>query len=59
MELVFADVLDNQDWIEQIRQLMIAGDKEFIPPLSSRSSPTQASLQPGEGALWSRTCRIC
>lgn len=49
MELVFADVLDNQDWIEQIRQLMIAGDKEFIPPLSSRSSPTQASLQPGEG----------
>lgn len=29
---------------EQIRQLLILADKEFIPPLSSRSSSTQKDL---------------
>ena len=47
MELVYVDTLTDESVISQLRQLMIAGDKEFIPPLSSRSQPTQSDLHPG------------
>lgn len=49
MEQVFMEHLEDPALIEQIRGMLIAADKEFIPPISSRSSPTQKALQ-GEGA---------
>ena len=44
MELVTFEKLDHADYLQQIYGLLEIGDKEFIPPLSSRGSTTQQSL---------------
>lgn len=38
----------NQGYLQEIRQLLIISDHEFIPPLSSRNSTTQSDLLPRE-----------
>ena len=44
MELTLALKLTDENLLRQLRSLLILGDKEFIPPLSSRSSTTQQGL---------------
>lgn len=35
---------EQKEYYEQIFEMMLAGDKDFIPPLSARSSTTQKDL---------------
>lgn len=44
MKITLLEQLTDPNKLEAIRQLLILGDKEFIPPLSSRSSSTQSTL---------------
>ena len=44
MQIVLQEQLTDSSQLEAVRQLLILGDKEFIPPLSSRSSSTQSTL---------------
>ncbi len=44
MEMKLCLKLEEEGLLEQLRQLLILGDKEFIPPLSSRGSTTQQGL---------------
>lgn len=44
MQIVLFEQLTDPSHLEAVRQLLILGDKEFIPPLSSRSSSTQSTL---------------
>ena len=44
MDFILSEQLTDPKTLEAIRQLLILGDLEFIPPLSSRSSSTQSSL---------------
>lgn len=44
MEMSYYASVAESGFSDQIRQLLILADKEFIPPLSARSSTTQASL---------------
>ena len=46
--LLFEKLCDEK-LLSQIRELLILGDKEFIPPLSSRSSTTQQGLSSTKG----------
>ena len=45
MELVTFEKLDHADYLQQIFGLLEIGDNEFIPPLSSRGSTTQQTLE--------------
>ena len=45
MELTLALKLTDETLLRQLHSLLILGDKEFIPPLSQRSSTTQSNLQ--------------
>ncbi len=44
MELKLFEKLENPDYLQQLYRLLELGDKEFIPPLSSRGSTTQQTL---------------
>lgn len=44
MEMTYYASVAESGYAEQVRQLMVLADKEFIPPLSARSSSTQSSL---------------
>lgn len=48
MEYAILDEQSKQIWQAQIFDLCLESDREFVPPLSYRSSTTQASLQAGE-----------
>ena len=47
MEMQYYDKVSLCPFSEDIRNYLIMADKEFIPPLSSRRSPTQADLTGG------------
>ncbi len=49
MEMKLAIKLTDEKILSQLRGLLILGDKEFIPPLSSRSSTTQQGLSGAVG----------
>lgn len=42
---------EQERFYAQIFEMMIAGDKDFIPPLSARSSTTQKALKSTEGSI--------
>ena len=44
MELLYFETVAQCGYAEDIQQLLVMADKEFIPPLSSRGSSTQADL---------------
>ena len=44
MQILLQERISEANQLEAIRQLLILGDKDFIPPLSSRSSSTQSTL---------------
>ena len=44
MEMKLVINLTDEKILSQLRELLVLGDKEFIPPLSSRSSTTQQGL---------------
>ena len=44
MEIQYFKTVDSSGYTEQIISLLTMADKEFIPPLSSRGSTTQADL---------------
>lgn len=48
MELVFLDTQMKKIWQEQMFALCRSSDREFVPPLSQRSSTTQKSLAGGD-----------
>lgn len=50
MDINLVRKLENEQLLLQMRELMILGDKEFIPPLSSRSSTTQQGLGSAVGS---------
>jgi len=50
MELILLEHVTDPGHLAQLEQLLAAADKEFIPPLSSRSSTTQGTLSAGETA---------
>ncbi len=47
MDMVFLDEQVKRDWQNQIFALCRNSDREFVPPLSQRSSTTQGSLAGG------------
>lgn len=49
MEFVTYQRLENKEYLKAVYDLVILGDKEFIPPLSSRSSTTQQTLAGAKG----------
>lgn len=49
MEIVFLDEQRKKDWQNQLFDLCRNSDKEFVPPLSQRSSTTQGDLTGGGG----------
>ncbi len=49
MEMKLFLRLEDPDLLQQVYHLLVLGDKEFIPPLSSRSSTTQQSLADAKG----------
>ena len=49
MELKLVTRLEDENLLSQLKELLILGDKEFIPPLSSRSSTTQQGLGRADG----------
>ncbi len=42
---------EQEKYYDQIFEMMIAGDKDFIPPLSARSSTTQKDLTSSKGSI--------
>lgn len=44
MKMAYFTSVAKSGYAEEIRQLLAMADKEFIPPLSARSSTTQSSL---------------
>ncbi len=48
MEMKLYLKLEEPKLLTQLRELLILGDKEFIPPLSSRGSTTQQGLAEAE-----------
>ncbi len=44
MEFVLFEQLSDSNLLSQVKKLIILGDREFIPPLSARSSTTQQNL---------------
>ncbi len=49
MEMLLCEKLCDKKLLSQLHELLILGDKEFIPPLSSRSSTTQQGLHSAQG----------
>lgn len=49
MELLYFENIRASGYADQVRQLLVLADREFIPPLSSRSSSTQADLRAAAG----------
>ena len=49
MEMKLAVKLTDEKILSQLRELLVIGDKEFIPPLSARSSTTQQGLGAASG----------
>lgn len=49
MQIVLLERMAAPHQLESVRQLLILGDKEFIPPLSRRSSSTQSTLTGSAG----------
>ena len=49
MEIRLVKKLTDEKNLSQLRELLIFGDKEFVPPLSSRSSTTQQGLGSAKG----------
>lgn len=49
MELKIFEALQEPAYLQQLLELLRMADKEFIPPLSSRSSTTQQTLSGGTG----------
>jgi len=50
MNMILCEKLGDEKILSQLRELLILGDKEFIPPLSSRSSTTQQGLGSAKGS---------
>ena len=50
MNMILCEKLRDEKLLSQLRRLLILGDKEFIPPLSSRSSTTQQGLGSAKGS---------
>lgn len=50
MEMAYYASVSGSGHADQIRQLLVKADKEFIPPLSARSSTTQQSLSDSNAA---------
>ncbi len=46
MKIQYLKKIKNKDWIQDLRQLLILCDKEFVPHLSARGSTTQMNLKP-------------
>ena len=44
MELVLLEKVEQEEHLKELYELLVLGDQEFIPPLSSRASTTQQSL---------------
>ena len=42
---------EQEKYYDQIFEMMVAGDKDFIPPLSARSSTTQKDLTSTAGSM--------
>ena len=49
MEMKLAVKLTDEKILSQLKELLVIGDKEFVPPLSSRSSTTQQGLGNASG----------
>lgn len=49
MEMKLMEKLDNQEYLGQLYELLVMADKEFVPPLSARSSTTQQKLEVSRG----------
>ena len=49
MEMQLVKQLKDENLLAQLRELLILGDKEFVPPISSRSSTTQQGLDSAVG----------
>lgn len=49
MEMKLVEKLTDEKILSQLRELLIFGDKEFVPPLSSRCSTTQQGLSSAKG----------
>ncbi len=49
MKMLLVEKLSDAGILSQLRELLSLGDKEFIPPLSSRSSTTQQGLGNANG----------
>lgn len=47
MEMQYFETVGECPWADAIRDYLVMADKEFIPPLSSRGSTTQADLSGG------------
>lgn len=50
MEMKLAINLTDEKILSQLWELLVLGDKEFVPPLSSRSSTTQQGLSSAKGS---------
>lgn len=48
MEMKIFTRLTEAHYLKQVHDLLVMADKEFVPPLSSRSSTTQQTLQGGQ-----------
>ena len=51
MEYKLLSTKEQEKYYDQIFEMMIAGDKDFIPPLSARSSTTQKDLTASQGSI--------
>ena len=51
MEYKLLTTKEQEKYYDQIFEMMIAGDKDFIPPLSARSSTTQKDLTSSQGSI--------
>lgn len=49
MEMKLIVKLTDEKILSQLKELLILGDKEFVPPLSQRSSTTQQGLSSAKG----------
>lgn len=49
MEFKLYTHLADEKYLDRLHGLLVLGDKEFIPPLSTRSSTTQQSLDGAKG----------
>ena len=45
MEIKILNKSENGKYYDEILEMLFSGDDEFVPPLSARSSTTQADLK--------------